>query len=154
LNDPIITELPLDRAADLARLLKADSPEYRKFFVGFDDDAEHIAAVLAKAQQDRYWGIKAVDGTLLGMVMLRGLDQGYHTPAFGVYVAQSHAGRGIAKQALHFTIDWCRARGYDELMLTVHPDHDVAVQMYEKAGFQFTGAISPRGHRIYRKKLL
>ena len=72
---------------------------------------------------------------------------------FGVYIAGAAAGRGLSQLALQFAIAWCRIAGHGELMLTVHQDHAAAIHVYEKYGFVFSGQLSSRGHRIYRKPL-
>ena len=136
----------------MRQLLDADDAEYRQYFLAFDAGAHDLAAMLARARRDRYWGIRA-EGRLVGFLMLRGLDEGYTTPAFGVYIGRSHSGKGLGSLALDFAIAWCRLQGHAELMLSVHPSHAAAIHMYQSAGFQFSGASSGRGHDIYRKKL-
>jgi len=132
--------------------MDVDPEAYRRFFLAFDTDVPQIAAVLAAAKRDRYWGIR-IGASLAGVFMLRGLDEGYPTPAFGVYIAGAAAGRGLSQLALQFAIAWCRIAGHGELMLTVHQDHAAAIHVYEKYGFVFSGQLSSRGHRIYRKPL-
>lgn len=147
-----ITDLGPGDAAAIRRLIDDDTPDYRRHFVALTENADHIASVLGAAVLDRYWGLW-VRGALAGIVMLRGLDDGYQTPAFGVYVAQQSAGKGLGQLALQFAIAWCRLTGRKELMLSVHPEHGSAVHVYEKYGFVADGTLSPRGHRIYRKRL-
>ena len=111
-----------------------------------------MAEALAKARRDRYWGILSA-GRLIGMIMLRGFDEGYAVPTFGVYVAQAHEGNGIAKLGLRFAMTWCRLNHCDEIMLSVHPNHTAALHIYEGSGFQATGETAAIGHSIYRRKL-
>ena len=85
--------------------------------------------------------------------MLRGLDEGYAAPAFGVYVAKSHAAKGIGTLALQFAMTWCRLNECPEIMLSVHPAQAAGVHIYQRFGFQFTGDSSSRGHHIYRRTL-
>ena len=151
MNDLTISNLAPTDAADVRQMLAADSAEYRQYFLAFGDD-ERIADALAKARRDQYWGIRS-SGALIGLMMLRGLDEGYAVPAFGVYVARSHGGKGIARLALRFAITWCRLNHCDEIMLSVHPSHAAALRIYEGCGFQFAGETSSIGHRIYRRKL-
>jgi RimJ/RimL family protein N-acetyltransferase len=152
LNDLAIAELQPADAPAVRHLIDADRADYRKFFVAFELDVAQLTAVLETARRDRYWGIRA-DGRLIGFFMLRGFDEGYAAPAFGVYVANSHAARGIGTLALQFAITWCRLNGCEEIMLSVHPDHAAAAHIYKQCGFQSNGELSARGHHIYRKKL-
>jgi GNAT superfamily N-acetyltransferase len=152
LSELAITELTPADAAAVRRLIDGDAPDYRRFFLALDGEVVEIAAVLGAARLDRYWGIR-VRGELAAVVMLRGLDQGYRTPAFGVYVARAASGKGLGQLALQFAIAWCRVAGLTELMLTVDAEHVAAVHVYEKNGFVFCGELSQRGHRVYRKLL-
>src|SRR5205085_627619 len=81
LNDLTISKLQPADGEGVRELLAADAAEYRRYFVAFDDDAR-IHEALANAQLDQYWGIRT-SGRLIGLIMLRGLDQGYAVPTFG-----------------------------------------------------------------------
>jgi RimJ/RimL family protein N-acetyltransferase len=134
------------------RLLSSDPEAYRRHFEGIPLDTAAIAAVLADARSDGYWGIES-GGQLAALVLARGLDAGYAAPAFGVYVGERWSQRGLAALALEFVEVWARLNDRSELVLTVHPENAVARGMYERRGFLFSGELSPRGHRIYRKAL-
>jgi RimJ/RimL family protein N-acetyltransferase len=139
-------------AESVSRLLSADPPSYRKHFEAFPEGTAGVAAMLAAATKDRYWGI-ADEAGLGALVMLRGLDAGFRAPAFGVYVGEKWSRRGVATLALAFAQAWCRLNGTPDIMLTVHPENRVAREIYEREGFRFSGELSPIGHRVYRKKL-
>jgi RimJ/RimL family protein N-acetyltransferase len=139
-------------AVAVSRLLTADPPEYREHFHPFPADEESVRSVLGAATRDAYWGVWSGE-SLLGLVMLRGLDAGFSAPAFGVYVARAASGSGIATLALVLAEAWCRLNGHAEVMLTVHPDNASARRLYEAKGYRFTGEQSASGHRIYRKPL-
>lgn len=141
-------------ATAVSRLLTGDPPGYGEHFHPFAPEPESVRRALAGAVEDRYWGIRTDADELLGILMLRGLDAGYSAPSFGVYVAQAASGAGIGSFALAFAESWCRLNGRPELMLTVHPDNESALRLYEARGFRFAGEHSDIGHRIYRKPLL
>lgn len=128
-----------------------DPVDYRRFFEPFPGGRADIDTSLLRAEKDGYWGF-FVDGQLAALVMLRGLDAGFAAPAFGVYVAERFAGRGIGTAALALAEAWCRLSGLDEFMLTVHPEHDQARCLYEAEGFVAGGEQSARGHLVYRKR--
>lgn len=140
-------------AAAVARLVTADDAAYRQHFVPFEPVPEGIAAILAAAQRDCYWGIE-YGGGLVGLIMLRGLDAGYAAPAFGVYIARRWSARRLGRLALAFAEAWCRLAGLDEIMLSVHPGNLHARREYDRAGFEPTGERTPRGHEIMRKRLV
>jgi RimJ/RimL family protein N-acetyltransferase len=140
-------------AEAMSRLLTEDPSDYGKHFHPFAPEPEAIRQTLAAAVEDVYWGVWARGSELLAIVMLRGLDAGFRAPSFGVYVARAASGAGIAGFALAFAESWCRLTGREQLMLTVHPENDVARRLYEARGFRFAGEHSEGGHRIYRKPL-
>ena len=137
-------------AVDL--LLTSDSPRYRQHFEAFPGGRAEIETALAQADNDAFSGL-FVDGELGALVMLRGLDAGFIAPAFGVYVAERHAGRGLGTLALAFAETWCKLDGRAEMMLTVHPEHAAARRLYEDQGFTASGEHSEIGHVVYRKRL-
>jgi GNAT superfamily N-acetyltransferase len=152
LSDPVIRRLTSADAADLSRLLTEDDARYRAYFVGLDTAPPALARMIEDARRDRFWGI-AIDGTLAGLIMLRGLDAGYDAPAFGVYVAQSWSRRGLGRLAMVYAEAWCRLEGCAELMLSVDADNVQARRIYEDEGFDATGEKTDRGHAIMRKRL-
>lgn len=129
-----------------------DPADYRRFFEPFPGGKKDIDAALERAVKDSYWGFY-VDDQLSALVMLRGLDAGFAAPAFGIYVAERYAHRGIATAALALAEAWCRLNDLDELMLTVHPEHSQALRLYEAEGYSAAGEQSAIGHLVYRKRL-
>jgi GNAT superfamily N-acetyltransferase len=150
----MIEILPLtpEMAGEAADLLFGDPPDYRRHFTGLPEEAGKIADVLGAARKDAYWMVR-VAGDNAGIFMLRGMDAGYTAPAFGVYIGSLHAGKGLARLVLAYSMAWCRLNGLDELMLTVADDNFPAIRIYEQSGMVSGGERSAKGHRIYRKKL-
>lgn len=149
----MIRRLTPDDAAALSRLLTSDAPVYRQNFTPFETTVEAITHVLDAARRDRFWGV-TIDGALAGLIMLRGLDAGFDTPAFGVYIAQASSRHGLGRLAVAYAETWCRLEGCRELMLSVHTDNTHAKRVYEHEGFCATGEMTDRGHAIMRKRLV
>lgn len=143
--------VPTDADAVLL-LLTGDSPRYRQHFEAFPDGQSEIDTALAQSDKDAFLGI-FLEGELGALVMLRGLDAGFAAPAFGVYVAERHAGRGLGTLALACAEAWCKLDGRAEIMLTVHPENAAARRLYEEQGFVASGERSEIGHLVYRKRL-
>ena len=147
-----IVALRTSDALRLAALLADGDSAYRRHFSGLSADPETLASLLEQARKDRFWGMQ--DGTrLMALAMVRGLDAGYRVPAFGVYVGQAYANKGLGTLALDHVIAWCRLNGHGELMLSVHLDNTVARSMYERRGFASDGELSSKGHHVYRLSL-
>jgi ribosomal protein S18 acetylase RimI-like enzyme len=69
--------------------------------------------------------------------MLRGWDEGYSVPSFGVAVGSAYRGRGIGRGLLLYAIEYARKRGAPAVMLKVHLDNASARHLYESEGFVF-----------------
>lgn len=76
-------------------------------------------------------------GQIAGYAMLRGWDEGYEIPAFGVCVRPDRQGRGLGKLLLEHALEAARAAGASTVMLKVHRDNARARSLYETAGFAF-----------------
>lgn len=152
MNRLIIEPLAIEHALALGELFATDGEAYLKHFSPFELSASGVVDALSCARKDGYW-IISLDERLAGFFMLRGFDQGYEIPSFGVYVARWASNRGLSKIALAFAVGQCRELGCPALRLSVHPDNAVALAAYETAGFRFSGTFSPKGHRIYQKSL-
>jgi ribosomal protein S18 acetylase RimI-like enzyme len=74
---------------------------------------------------------------MVGYGMLRGWDEGYEVPAFGVCVRPGERGRGVGRALLSFALDLARDKGAPEVMLKVHDGNSAARSLYEGFGFTF-----------------
>jgi len=150
MQDLIIKRLFPEDAEHLSRLLTDDDSAYGRFFTPFASDAKSLSATLASVKQDRFWGLW-FNETLAGFFMLRGFDEGYLRPSFGVYISPNFSRRGLSKLALEYSMSWCRLNGILKLMLKVHPDNTFAKKTYEQSGFRFLEVCPRTGHNIMEK---
>jgi RimJ/RimL family protein N-acetyltransferase len=148
----MIRELTANDAPELARLLASQRPEYLAHFHPFDFEEPSIRRTLEAARKDRFW-VFMVESQLAGFFMLRGFDQGYARPSFGVFVAEQFQSRGIARAALAHSIRWCEENGVERLMLKVSAENPVARRVYLEAGFQVSGMCDKTGHEIMELSL-
>lgn len=133
----------------LRPITPADAVFLGEFFerLGADPASEHFhphpltaeyAAQLAgdTTRQDEYL-VAVGDGEIVGYAMLRGWDEGYATPAFGVAVDAAHRGEGLGRALLEYALVRASERGAADVMLKVHPDNVGAKHLYESVGFTF-----------------
>ena len=137
-------------AAELSRLILGDAPAYRAHFTPFPFDAESLQQRIASARKDRYWAMR-VGGTLAGFFMLRGFDEGFSRPTFGIYIGEHFGGTGLASLALHYALAWCQMQNLSSVMLKVHPENLSARHIYERAGFVFETECPQTGHHVLIK---
>jgi ribosomal protein S18 acetylase RimI-like enzyme len=71
----------------------------------------------------------------VGMSMLRGFDDGYEIPSFGVFVDHLRHGEGIGRRLTVWTIDQARLRGCPAVRLSVYSDNPAARGLYASLGF-------------------
>src|SRR5438309_250441 len=86
---------PQDAGA-LSRLLLASPAEYMRFFHPFAFDTLTIRNHLEQAKQDVFFGVDVASASareLAGFYMLRGLDEGYPNPMYGVFVSLPFSGK-------------------------------------------------------------
>jgi GNAT superfamily N-acetyltransferase len=146
--------LPLkpSKCRTLALRLQKEDREYIKYFHPFPFDASEIRKRLVAARKDFYWGIFC-GKELVGFFMLRGMDDGYEVPSYGVYISRKWSGKGLSKLSLLFSISWCRVNGFKTLMLKVHPKNHIARKMYEDNGFVTVGVDSKNDNFIMHRTL-
>lgn len=123
----------------VADLLAGSRPEYTRFFHPFAFDAAAIGALVAKAVLDQWFMLEMCDGggfAPAGFYMLRGLDEGFPDPMYGVFIAEKYAGRGLARLTLEHAKTQCRLHAWPCLRLKVAPENTRARRIYETAGFE------------------
>ncbi|HEX8293551.1 MAG TPA: hypothetical protein VF570_17445 [Pyrinomonadaceae bacterium] len=149
--DLTIRSLGVEDAAAVSGLLRAQPPEYARFFYAFGPGGEEIARVLAARERDVYSGM-FWRGELAAVFMLRGWDAGYEVPSFGVLVDVKHRGRAFMRIALEVAKLTCRLSGATRLMAKIHPDN-VSPRGARRLGFVQTGVVLETGNVVYHMEL-
>jgi ribosomal-protein-alanine N-acetyltransferase len=146
--------LPLqeDQIGPLAQLYQAATADYGVYFKPFSFDEETLGRILRERRNDLYFTVLC-DGELAGLYMLRGFDQGYTVPSYGVWIAQAYSRRGLARATLEHAVATCRAHGCREMMLKVHPLNTRAKLLYERFGFTQTGVDTKNNNLVYKLSL-
>jgi RimJ/RimL family protein N-acetyltransferase len=147
-----IRELKLEHVSSLVKSLSAEDPEYLKHFTAFELTLESFTAILAKAVNDKYFGIFFSD-KIVGFYMLRGFDEGYDIPSYGVLIFSKFSNNGLSKLTLYHAFSMCKLNNISTLMLKVRPDNKFAKKLYESLGFDKTGFDEKNGNYIYHKSL-
>ena len=120
----------------LARfLVRNDVPAITATFTPFPMTAGTAAALLAERRQDRYYGAFTGPDEIVALSMLRGWDEGFVVPSFGIVVDARWHGRGIGTRMTVWTIEQARALGALSVRLTVYDDNPTAHRMYTRLGF-------------------
>ncbi|MBU0713685.1 MAG: GNAT family N-acetyltransferase [Bacteroidota bacterium] len=137
-------------AKELYKLISNSDPEYLKHFTPFEISENSIFTVLSDAVLDRYFGV-FIDKALVGFYMLRGFDNGYDIPSYGVFISEAYAFLGLASLTIQRAIAFCKVNKIKRLMLKVHPDNLLAMALYESFGFKAEGTDPKNNNLIYYK---
>jgi [ribosomal protein S18]-alanine N-acetyltransferase len=95
------------------------------------EQAEKIALV---PREDGYY-LAFDQDRVVAMSMLRGFDEGYEIPSFGIFVDHEQHGRGIGRRLTVWTIEQAQALGCPSVRLSVYSQNSPAVRLYESLGF-------------------
>lgn len=135
----------------IASFMSSQSSEYLRFFYAFGADESEIAAILSAAKMDIYSGLFWRED-LAGIFMLRGWDEGYDVPAFGVLIDEKYRGGAFMRLALDTAKLICRLSGAKRLMAKIHPEN-VSPRGARRLGLIQTGIEDSTGNIIYHLEL-
>lgn len=127
-------------AESVAELLGGSSEEYTRHFHPFEFRAPVIEAMVASAVLDQWFVLEVFDRgatSIAGFYMLRGVDEGFPDPMYGIFIAERYSGRGLARLTLAHAEAQCRLNGWLHLRLKVSPKNIRAYRLYESWGFTF-----------------
>jgi len=150
LKDISIRKIGPDLALELSELLQNSDLDYSRYFIPFSFDFKTVKKILTDVNLDLFFGI-FVNNKLIGFYMLRGFDEGYDIPSYGVWVSSEFSGRGIARLTLQHAISFCKINNINKLMLKVHPDNLKAKKLYEDFGFISSG-VEPKNDNLINLK--
>lgn len=131
-----IRSISHEHGQSLMDLLLTASECDRRFFCPFTFALTEIEDRLIRVQHDKYYGIFLEAHRLAGFYMLRGLDEGYASPMYGVFIHPDYRRLGLGKLTLSHAVCYSRFSGRPSLRLGVHPENGVAIRAYQNFGFK------------------
>jgi RimJ/RimL family protein N-acetyltransferase len=150
INSIEIKELKLEHIPHLVEKLSHENLEYLKHYTAFELTNEKFISLLNNAVKDKYFGIFFGD-EIVGFYMLRGFDEGFEIPSYGVIILSRFSNNGLSKLTLYHAFSICRINNIKKLMLKVRPENIYAKKLYESLGFEKTGFDERNGNYIYHK---
>jgi [ribosomal protein S18]-alanine N-acetyltransferase len=118
----------------LAALFERNSGAVSDSFDPFPLNDAQARSIALEAHEDLYY-LALQGGRAVGMSMLRGFDEGYEVPSFGIVVDREHQGQGIGRRLTVWTIEQARLQDCPAVRLSVYADNAVALGLYESLGF-------------------
>jgi RimJ/RimL family protein N-acetyltransferase len=147
-----IKTLSINDAGILSDLLLSSDKNYSKHFIPFPFDLNTIKKTLTTLVEDKFFGV-FVDNELVGFYMLRGFDEGFEIPSYGVWISENYSGLGLSKLTLQHAISFCKINRIKKIMLKVHPENVIAKNIYENFGFTQEAIDKKNSNLIYYKLL-
>ena len=121
---------------DLARFFEANNrSEITRHFHPFPLTLQAAHQIACTNHLDRYY-VAIWDERIVGLCMLRGWDEGFEIPSFGILVDHRHHGLGLGRQMTVFAISEARNLGYHSVRLSVYASNVRAMGLYLSLGFQ------------------
>jgi len=133
-------------ACILAAGFEAERAEYTKHFTAFSN-YNNLLSIIEKKRKDLVWTIR-FQNQISGIYFLRGFDEGYCIPSFGIYVMEKFSGSGIARFALNDAIQKVQSMQIKHLMLKVSKKNIRAYKLYTEIGFVFNRRCPDTGQDI------
>lgn len=110
--------------------------------------------IAVRPRLDEYFALAYTD-RLVGLSMLRGADEGYEVPSFGILIDRSSQGRGLGRLLTERTLAAARDRGAPAVRLSVYAENRPAIRLYESLGFIARERVSVnRGERASEKLIM
>lgn len=110
------------------------TPEVMAGFDPFPLTAARAREIAMKPRRDGYY-VLAYGRRLLGLSMLRGADEGYKIPSFGVFIDHTSHRKGLGRMLTTRTLDEARSQGAQAVRLSVYESNLPARKLYESLGF-------------------
>jgi ribosomal protein S18 acetylase RimI-like enzyme len=148
-----IRSLNVNHASDLCNMIINSGKNYYQYFTAFEINQEVIADFLSKVKRDQYLGF-FIRETLVGFFMLRGLDEGYKIPSYGVFISKNYQSYGLAKLSVMHSISFCKLNRIEKLMLKVHPLNTSALKIYRDFGFVETCVDPSNDNLVFYKDII
>ncbi|HEX7830407.1 MAG TPA: GNAT family N-acetyltransferase [Thermoanaerobaculia bacterium] len=149
--DFTVRALSADDAAAIVALLRAQPPDYLRFFYALPADESAVRNVMEQRQRDLYQGLFEGD-RLVGFFMLRGWDAGYDIPSFGIVVDQRTSGKGYLHATLELAAGLCRDAGAKRFMAKIHPEN-LAPRAARRLQLTQVGVEASTGNVIYHREV-
>ena len=113
-------------------------PEQTRFFRPFPLTRAQAACLLRPESKDLFFALEE-NGEFAGFSMLRGFDEGYSIPSFGILIDERRQGKGLGRLLTEWTIQWGDQAGFEKIRLTVSAQNQKALGLYQQLGFRETG---------------
>lgn len=152
--DLVIRQLSAADLSALSDLFERNNVDsVTRNFDPFPLTAETAQQITCTPEKDRFYGA-FVGERQVGLCMLRGWNQGYEVPSFGVMIDQQYQHQGIGKQLTSFAIQEARRAGCEKMRLSVYASNTSAMRLYLALGFEEIERTAVQAHGRSDQKIV
>jgi ribosomal protein S18 acetylase RimI-like enzyme len=112
-----------------------DVPAVVRTFNPFPMTVQTAHEIASQQRLDHFYGAFLEDGSIVGLSMLRGWDEGYTVPSFGIMIDHRFHGRGIGSLMLDYTLEQAIQLGCNRIRLSVFASNRAGLHLYSSRGF-------------------
>lgn len=135
-----IEEISLDEIKVVGNNLFNENDIYTQYYYSFKN-LENLLESYLKKNNDKFLKITYFR-TIVGLITLRGYDEGFKIPRFGIYVYSSHSKKGIGRLATSLFLEMCVVKyDIDILELKVSKKNNSAIKIYNELGFKIIKSL-------------
>ena len=133
--NPVIRRVQRDDYEGLVRFFKeTNTDQVKRHFHPFALSEQTAHHIVCTDHLDVFY-IAVSEKKIVGLFMLRGWDEGFEIPSFGVVVAGKYQGLGLGRLMTESAIGEAKKLGCRSLRLSVYASNHRAVALYESLGF-------------------
>lgn len=115
--------------------IRNNRPEIITKFNPFPLDSDTVKKICQDFHKDKY--LLAIEGSdVVGFSMLRGWDEGFDVPSFGMFVDYERQGKGLGRIILDLTLEYAKKLGCSKVRLSVYESNKNAYDLYKHFGFE------------------
>lgn len=143
-----IKELDATTCRLILQNIRREDPNYLAYFTPFNWNTNDFFDNVMSSIKDQYFGI-FIDEMPIGFYMLRGFDQGFKIPSYGIWISSKYSNLGFAQLALNHAHCFCKLNKVQSIILKVHSENTFAKLIYEKHGYVFSHNDNGSGQLVY-----
>ena len=133
-------------------LIQRNKDRLANFFAGvlsrtqtLEDTRTFVKDAVARRDAKIYFAyliFQRNNNALIGFLDLKNIDWSIPKAEMGCYTDRDHAGKGVAKAAMHLFVDHSfREHGFNKLFLRTHRSNESAIRVALNSGFTQEGTI-------------
>lgn len=126
--------MPEDRAGLAALFARNVDGRVPATFDPFPLSPDQADRIVRNTGRDAYF-VGLEGERVVALSMLRGSDEGFDVPSFGIFVDAATQGRGIGRRLTEWTVAEARRRGAPAVRLSVYATNAPALALYQDLGF-------------------